>query len=265
MTDDLRLSDRPGFTPMMARLVGMMDYTRLTTLQAVQGLSMEQLDTLPEGHGNTVAMLLEHFAAVEVYYQAASSGSHANPEDALGECWRPGMELGALGREHIRGRPLGHYLRQLAEVRAQTLALFARKDDLWLDEPVPLWGTTGNRHFMWFHVFEDELNHRGQIRLLVKALPGLESSGMLGVWLTPAHPDGTGMGCHQVFEGTPADLAGLRTGDVVLAYNGQAMKDVLFYEIPIAQPPGVRSHFLVQRGDETLEVSVVRALRPDPA
>jgi hypothetical protein len=28
-----------------------------------------------------------------------------------------------------------------------------------------------NNHFKWFHVFEDEINHRGQIRWLRARLP----------------------------------------------------------------------------------------------
>lgn len=201
-----------------------------------------------------MATLLEHFAAVEVYDQAASSGTHADPEDAVGDCWKPGLDLGALGRERIRGQGLGHYLKQLAEVRSQTLTLLAQKDDAWLDEPQPLWGATGNRQFMWFHVFGDELNHRGQIRLLLKALPRLRRPGVLGARLVPAHPDGTGMRCHQVFEGTPSVQAGLKTGDVVLADDGQAMEDMLFYELPITQPAGVSSRFVVQRAEQTPEL-----------
>ena len=41
-----------------------------------------------------------------------------------------------------------HDLTQLREVRAETLRIFAEQDDTWLDEPLPFWGTTGNRHFM---------------------------------------------------------------------------------------------------------------------
>lgn len=93
MTANLLLSDRDGFTPHIARLVGMMAYTRLTAFQAVQGLSTEELDFLPEGFGNSVGMLLEHFAAVERIYQLISTG-HPGPDGALEDCWWPGLNLG---------------------------------------------------------------------------------------------------------------------------------------------------------------------------
>ena len=38
------ISDIPGFTPQIARLVSMMNYTRSMTLQAVAGLRVDELD-----------------------------------------------------------------------------------------------------------------------------------------------------------------------------------------------------------------------------
>ncbi len=50
---------------------------------------------------------------------------------------------------------------------------FSRRGDEWLDEQTPFWGgRPANNYFKWFHVFEDELNHRGQIRWLRKRTPG---------------------------------------------------------------------------------------------
>lgn len=255
---DFLISDREGFTPEIARLIGMMEYARQTTLQAVQGMSVAELDLLPEGHGNSAGMLLEHFCAVEVYYQAVSFGTHEDPEAALGERWQAGMDLGRLGREKIRGNPLSYYLHNLAEIRAETLRQLAERDDAWLDEPLPLWGSTGNCHFMWFHVIEDEINHRGQIRLLRKHMPRLTARGMLGAQFEPATADGRGMICRAIWEGTPAAEAGFKVGDLVLEYDGQDTAQHLFYELPLAQPAGVSSRFRVRRGQEVVELLVER-------
>ncbi|GHF34846.1 putative damage-inducible protein DinB [Deinococcus metalli] len=257
---DFLISDRPGFTPMIARLVGMMEYGRETTLQAVQGMSVEELDLIPPEFGNSAGMLLEHFAAVERIYQLISEG-HPNPDEALEAKWWPGLDLGERGRADIRGRPLRHYLTQLAEVRAQTLRLFAAHDDVWLDEPLPFWGSTGNRHFMWFHVFEDELNHRGQLRLIHKFLPRLRDRGMLGAGFGAAS-DGRGLRCIFVQPGSPAALAGLREGDVVLTYDGQDVTGVLFDEVALTQAAGVTSAFRVRRDDGEHALNVTRVTRP---
>lgn len=258
----LRLTDREGFTPQIARLVGMMDYVRQTTLDAVQGMSSQELDFIPPEQGNSAGMLLEHFAAVEVYYQALTFGTHDDPMQAVGDRWLPGMALGTLGRETIRGQPLRHYLTQLAEIRADTLRQLRERDDAWLDEPLPLWGQTSNRHFMWFHVFEDELNHRGQIRLIHKYLPRLKHPGLLGAGFGPATPDGLGLRCLGVWPGTPAAAAGLHIGDVVLNYDGQDVTRTPSIEIALTQSAGVSSTFEVQRGEERLTLEVGRAARP---
>lgn len=261
MPMNLLIADRDGFSPQISRLIGMMDYTRHTTLEAVRGLSVEELDLRPEPYGNSVGMLLEHFVAVEIYYQALSFGTHADPEEAVGERWMPGLDLGQLGREKIKGHPLSYYLHNLAETRAQTLKMLAEKDDIWLEEPLPFWGQTGNRYFMWFHVFEDELNHRGQIRMLRQHMPRLQNRGLLGAGFDAATLDGLGMRCTQAWEGSPAALAGLQVGDVVLEYDGQDITHTPYMEIALERPAGQTSRFRVRRGDEVLNVDITRVSR----
>ena len=68
-------------------------------------------------------------------------------------------------------QPLEKLLRELAEVRSATLAELARRDDAWLAERLTLPGFTEmNQHWVWFHVMEEELSDRGQIRLLRRAI-----------------------------------------------------------------------------------------------
>jgi uncharacterized damage-inducible protein DinB len=163
------ITDQPGFTPEISNLISMMNYARYTTLRAVGELSIEQLDERPSGFGNSIAMLLEHFAGVEVVYQIITFEGR-DPKDEELTRWLPGLDLGEKG-ESIRGKPLEHYLEQLEEVRAKTLAEFAKRDDAWLHQEFPWWDDKpGNNYFCWFHVFEDEINHRGQIRLIRKNL-----------------------------------------------------------------------------------------------
>jgi uncharacterized damage-inducible protein DinB len=163
------IAAQPGFTAEISNLISMMNYARHTTLHAVRDLSIEQLDERPAGFGNSIAMLLEHFAGVEVVYQIITFDGR-DPKDEELTRWLPGLELGEKG-ERIRGKPLEHYLEQLSEVRAKTLAEFAKRDDAWLHQEFPWWDEKpGNNYFCWFHVFEDEINHRGQIRLIRKNL-----------------------------------------------------------------------------------------------
>ena len=61
-------------------------------------------------------------------------------------------------------------LDELRSVRHLTLEGLAARDDAWLERsvnPAP----KINGHWAWFHVAEDEINHRGQIRWLRARLP----------------------------------------------------------------------------------------------
>ncbi|MFK9093966.1 hypothetical protein [Bacillus salipaludis] len=56
----------------------------------------------------------------------------------------------------------------------QTLYVIDQKDGLGLEfsKLVSMfwWDRPANNYFKWFHVFEDELSHRGQIRIIKKMM-----------------------------------------------------------------------------------------------
>jgi uncharacterized damage-inducible protein DinB len=165
------ITDVPGFTPQISQLISMMNYARWTTLRAVQDLSIAQLDHTPRGFGNSIGALLEHLAAVEVYYQAFTFEGRMELTETEMARWGAGLDLGELATK-IRGHSLEHYVHQLETVRAVTLTEFGKRDDDWLKLEFPFWdGNPANNYFCWFHIFEDEINHRGQIRLIRKNLP----------------------------------------------------------------------------------------------
>jgi Protein of unknown function (DUF664) len=65
----LRIDSIAGYTPAIVRLVGMLTYARSTTLSAVDGLSVAELDHLHDDRSNSIGALLAHIAAVERSYQ----------------------------------------------------------------------------------------------------------------------------------------------------------------------------------------------------
>ena len=165
------ISDIPGYSPQISQLLSMMNYARYTTLHAVKDLTVEQLDFLLDDNSNSIGALLLHFAAVEYAYQVETFEGRELSEEELKE-WGAALDLGEAGREHIKGHELGFYLDQLTKVRERTYELFKSVDDEWLAHEEPFWhNKPANYYFMWFHVFEDEINHRGQIRLVRKRLP----------------------------------------------------------------------------------------------
>jgi len=160
------IGDISGFTPQIARLVSMMNYVRHTTLSAVEGLTVNELDYLDHPESNSIGSLLLHIAAAEVGYQAATFDKRELTDEEKHE-WSTVLALGEKARLEINGHDLDHYLNKLGRVRTKTLVELAIRDDQWLYEQTPFGSDYRvNNYFKWFHVFTHEVNHRGQIRLL---------------------------------------------------------------------------------------------------
>jgi len=166
----LRIEPIPGYTPAIGRLVGMLTYARSTTLAAVEGLTLADLDHLHDAQSNSIGALLAHILVVERSYQVMTFEDRALSPDEDAQ-WSTALKLGAEGRRALRGRSLDQYLDELRSVRHLTLERLAARDDAWLERSVSP-APRINVHWAWFHVAEDEINHRGQIRWLRTRLPG---------------------------------------------------------------------------------------------
>ena len=160
------IGDVAGFTPQVGRLVSMLNYVRHTTLEAVAGLGVGELDYLHDAQSNSIGALLLHIAAAEAGYQAATfEGREWTAHEK--EEWNAPLALGDLAKQQIRGNELAFYVDTLERVRATTLRELGRRDDRWLQEETTFRsGQRINNYFKWFHVLGHEINHRGQIRWL---------------------------------------------------------------------------------------------------
>ena len=165
----LRIEPLPGYAPTVGRLVGMLGHARATLLAAVDGLTTEELDHLHDPASNPIGALLAHAEAVERWYQVLTFEGRRPTADEEA-AWGPALDLGEAGRRALCGRPLRWYVEALADTRAATLAALRERDDAWLEAPLAA-APRMNAHWAWFHVAEDEINHRGQIRWLRARLP----------------------------------------------------------------------------------------------
>jgi uncharacterized damage-inducible protein DinB len=165
----------PGYAPTIGRLVGILGYARQTTLTAVEGLTIAQLDHLHDGSSNSIGALLAHIAVVERGYQILTF-EERRPTALEQAAWEPALTLGAEGQRLLRGKPLEYYVHDLSAVRRLTLDGLAARDDAWLERTLSA-APAMNAHWAWFHVAEDEINHRGQIRWL-RARLGSAATGM---------------------------------------------------------------------------------------
>ncbi len=159
-----RIEPVPGYTPTIGRLVCILTHSRQALIATVAGLSREQLDHLHDPESNTIGALLTHVAAVERWYQVFTFENRM-PSAGEDAAWSAALNLGDRGRQELKGRELQGYVDDLATIREGTLAALAERDDVWLEAPLRV-APEMNPHFAWFHVAEDEINHRGQIRWL---------------------------------------------------------------------------------------------------
>jgi uncharacterized damage-inducible protein DinB len=159
-----------GYAPEVGRLVCAMDRVRGRTLEAVAGLTIAQLDHLHDPQSNSIGALLAHIAAVETLHSIGSFERRMPTAEEI-NTWGAAFGLGDAARATIKGRPLEHYLDTLARVREGTKTRLRDKTDAWLlEERDYVGGERANNWYIWFHVPEDETNHRGQINWLRKRL-----------------------------------------------------------------------------------------------
>jgi uncharacterized damage-inducible protein DinB len=175
------IGDLQDFTPQIGRLVSMMNFVRSTTLSAVAGLGVDELDYQHDAQSNSIGALLLHIAAAEVGYQAATFDDRVMNEEEKHE-WGAALDLSGRARGEIRAHELNYYLSRLEQVRARTLAELGRRDDRWLEDRTTMSsGQPVNNYFKWFHVVSHEVNHRGQIRWLrSRAVASEPTSGSPG-------------------------------------------------------------------------------------
>ena len=171
------IGPREGYSTQIGIFVSMLDWMRESVIRSVKGLTQAELDFLSDPESNTIGALLLHLAATEVVYQDLTFQNLKDFSDANKEKWGVPMGLGDEGRKQIKGHDLEYYLSSLKEVREKTLAEFKKRDDKWLAEVDPSFfgGKPTNNYCKWFHVCEHEANHRGQITVIRKRLPGKKS------------------------------------------------------------------------------------------
>lgn len=169
-TDRYMIDEMGGYSPNIGRLLSMMEYTRMTTVEAAANLSKEELDYRVDDQGNSIGCLLYHMSCVEEVYQIITFDGRGPNEKEMDRL-HLGLNLGEDAHQQIRGNELAYYTDRLHAVREVSFKRFKEKEDDWLDEVSPFGPDhLANNYFRWFHVFEDELNHRGQIRIIRKHL-----------------------------------------------------------------------------------------------
>ena len=157
-----------GFAPQVGTLMYQLDDLKGRVTRSVRSLDQAGTDFLLDDQANRVGAMIQHLAAVEVYYQVLTFENRGfNAEEQAK--WGLALDLGGKAREKLVDQPISYYLDQWDEVRRRTTELLKTRDDKWLADKVS--GYSMNNHWAWYHVMEHQANHMGQIRMIVKRIP----------------------------------------------------------------------------------------------
>ncbi len=173
------IGPREGYSLQIGILVSQMAWIRETVIRATQGLTQPDLDFLVDPKANTIGALLMHLAATDVVYQDLTFNNLQDFSQENKIKWGVAMGLGEEARKQIKGHNLDYYISAITEVREVTLKEFRKRDDKWFQQVDPhFFGDQPTNNFCkWFHVCEHEANHRGQMTVIRKRLPGSSPKG----------------------------------------------------------------------------------------
>jgi len=160
-----------GFTPQIGTLVSMMNWIHWYK-QTITGLSAEEMDYLYDSNANSIGTLILHMIDVELWAQDRTFGSSMKLKNV------DIISIRDKASKKEKGKDSKHYLKLINDVREYTLKEFSKRDDNWLteiDKDHP-WPTPINNYGQWFHVFEHESNHIGQINFLKSRLPSTKKN-----------------------------------------------------------------------------------------
>ncbi|MEP6835531.1 MAG: DinB family protein [Gemmatimonas sp.] len=161
-----------AYTPEIGSFVAMLEHCRESVLDSVKDLTVAQLDHQQDDKANPIGALLAHMAAIEWFYVVASfEGVQPQPHD-WGE-WSVFLRLTPATWAAAKGQSIENHVERLARIRVRALAALEKRDDAWLSGTFSLPWTQELANHRWalYHLLEDELNHRGQIRWLKGRLP----------------------------------------------------------------------------------------------
>lgn len=159
-----------NFSAFASPLICIMEQTRRITIETVKNLNRFELDFLLDENANSIGALLAHIAAVEKWFQAVTfENKKIQGEELLSI--EAALDLGEKARQEINGNDIEFYINQLNTAREKTIyELLKRNDEWFLLDHTFTENEKANNYYLWFHVIEDEISHRGQINFIKKRI-----------------------------------------------------------------------------------------------
>ncbi len=163
--DQRAIQPLPASHPELGRWLWALEDTRGRTLEAVEGVTPEELDWTPAGLANSIGTLLYHTALIETDYLCIDiMGKDAYLPDLKALLpWPDRDEAGEL--IVVTGISLEDHLDRLATVRARLLERVSTLTAEQMETPraFPDWGYAITPAWTLHHLMQHEAEHRGEM------------------------------------------------------------------------------------------------------
>lgn len=168
----IQIISKKGFDFQIGILVSEMEYVRNETyrLLRTQKLTIEDLDFNFDAYSNSMGTLLLHIACHEFKFQLNHFYKRNITEDEF-KLYSNAMPS-TMNKRLVHGNDLDFYLKELASIRENTLSYLKNLKDEWLFKEIILSNgkNIGNYYYHVRHVIDDEINHQGQMKIILKRL-----------------------------------------------------------------------------------------------
>ncbi|MBG8554090.1 DinB family protein [Hymenobacter guriensis] len=150
-------------------LIGILEDARITTIQSINNLSVEELDWQYKAGWNTIGALLAHIIAVEHYFRIEFIGGRKLTEEENAK-WLPALDLGPYVPQLITGELIDSYIDRLTESRRQLVEVLKTVSFEEFTKRIEDYDPETGCDLAWalYHMVEDEIYHRGQISIIRK-------------------------------------------------------------------------------------------------
>ena len=169
---DVHLISKQGFDFQIGILVSEMEYVRKETYRLLntRDLSINDLDFNFDAYSNSIGTLLLHIACHEFKFQLNHFYKRNITEDEF-KHFGNAMPFN-MHKRLVFGNDLTFYKKELNTIRENSLSHLKDLDDKWLFQDIILSNgkNIGNYYYHLKHVINDEINHQGQIKIILKRL-----------------------------------------------------------------------------------------------
>lgn len=167
---NMTVSPLKGFSPSWGAALWEIEDTRRRTLQALEGLDEELLDTVPPGGDNSIGSLLYHVALIEADWLYADILTIDYPQ-WMGAAF-PEEDRDARGALTQPEASLTSHLERLALVRSHLLTDLTAMTEEEFTRPRQSESGTSTPQWVVHHLKQHEAEHRGQIQMIRTVLEG---------------------------------------------------------------------------------------------